>query len=114
MIMTRSSAPALRVAAGLVLLVVVAALLPAAAVSAAGPSATSYRMQAGYDVSVYLNWKTRWVHVKTTIELLNTSGYAVDRRNVFAACGSSKTIKLAVGIWCCCMNRLAKDLLDSI
>ena len=98
-IMTRSSAPALRVAAGLVLLVVVAALLPAAAVSAAGPSSTSYRMQAGYDVSVYLNWKTRWVHVKTTIEIVNTSGALVDRlllNSAAAKLGSLKQLKATV------------------
>ena len=65
----------------LLVLAVLLALVPAAATSAA----TSYKMEARYDVDVHLDWDTRWVDVRTTIDLDNTGSKAVDRLELNSA-----------------------------
>ena len=74
---------------------VLAALVPAAPVSAA----SSYDLEARYTVSLHLDWDTRWVDVKTTIALRNTSGRAIDRlelNTVAAKLGSLKNLRARV------------------
>lgn len=81
-----------RPAAVLLVLVVLAALLPGATVSAA----TSYDLEARYDVDVHLDWDTRWVDVRTTIDLVNRSGRAIDRlelNTVAAKLGNLKNLR---------------------
>jgi hypothetical protein len=83
---------ALAVALALVLL---AALIPAGTVSAAA----SFRLEARYDVDVHLDWDTRWVDVKTTIDLRNTSGGSVNRlelNTVAAKLGGLKNLRARV------------------
>ena len=55
-------------------LTLLTALVPAAA-----SAATSYDLEARYDVDVHLAWATRWVEVKTTIDMRNRSGKSIDR-----------------------------------
>jgi hypothetical protein len=62
-------------------LALMAALLPAAAASAA----TSFDLEARYDVGVHLDWDTRWVTLRTTIDVLNTSGRSIDRLELNSA-----------------------------
>jgi aminopeptidase N len=80
-----------------VALLALSMLLPAVASPVLGR--TSYDMEASYDVSVHLDWDSRRVHVKTTIELLNTSGGAVHHiilNTVAAKLGSIKNLKAKV------------------
>ncbi len=62
-------------------LALLALLLPASTARAA----TSYDMEARYEVDFHLDWDTRRVRVKTAIDLLNTSGGPVDRLELNAA-----------------------------
>lgn len=81
-------------------LAVSAVLLPAATVSAAQPAASSYALEARYHVDVYLDWDTRWVKVKTGIDLVNRSGGPVDRlqlNTVAAKHGNIRNLKVRVG-----------------
>jgi hypothetical protein len=76
-------------------LVLLAALVPGATVSAA----TSYDLEARYDVDVHIDWDTRWVDVKTTIDLRNTSGSGIDRlelNTVAAKLGAMKNLRARV------------------
>jgi hypothetical protein len=59
-------------------LVLLAGLVDVPATLAVGP-ASSTRLEARYDVKLKLGWQTRRVHVKTAIDLRNTSGGPVDR-----------------------------------
>ena len=65
----------------LLLLVLSSVLVPGASASAA----TSYDMEARYTVAVHLDWDTRWVDVRTTIELDNTGSKAVDKLELNSA-----------------------------
>jgi hypothetical protein len=88
----RSWAPA----AVLVLMLVLLSPFPTAA---AQPAVASYDMEARYDVSVHLDWDTRWVDVTTSIDLLNTSGGPVDRlelNTVAAKLGSMRKLRVKV------------------
>ena len=76
-------------------LVLVALLLPTATASAA----TSYDLEARYDVEVFLDWSSRWVDVKTRIAVRNTSGRAIDRlelNTVAAKLGKMKDLRARV------------------
>jgi hypothetical protein len=78
------------------LLLFVAVVLPGAPVSAAA----SYDLEARYDVNLHLDWDSRWVHVKTNVELLNSSAEPVDRlhlNTVAAKLGKMKGLKVKVG-----------------
>ncbi len=89
-----------RAAAVLVVVMSLVVLVPGAAVSAARPAASSYALEARYDVDVNLDWATRWVKVKTTIDLVNRSGGPVDRlqlNTVAAKLGNLKSLKVKVG-----------------
>jgi hypothetical protein len=44
-----------------------------------GPAATSHDLEARYDVDVHLDWDTRWVSVRTAIDVRNTSGAGIGR-----------------------------------
>ncbi len=77
---TRAPLGRLRAAGAVLVLVVLAALLPAATVSAA----SSYDLDTRYTVGVHLDWDTRWVDVKTTIDVRNTSGQTIDRLDLNA------------------------------
>ncbi len=59
----------------LLALTLLALLVPPTAVSAA----SSYELEARYDVDLHLDWDTRRVSVKTTIDLRNSSGGPIDR-----------------------------------
>ena len=52
---------------------------PVSRSTAQQPAVASYRLEAGYDVAVRLDWDARRVDVETTITLRNTSGGPVDR-----------------------------------
>jgi hypothetical protein len=65
----------------LLIVSLLAVLLPASAASAA----TSYDLEARYAVNVHLDWDTRWVDVRTTIDLRNTSGRSIDRLELNSA-----------------------------
>ena len=76
----------------LLLLVLSAATFPAATASAA----TNYDLEARYDVDVHLDWDTRWVDVKTTIDVRNRSGRYIDRlelNTVAAKLGGLKNLR---------------------
>lgn len=82
-------------------LLVALLLVPLAAppAAAAQPAATSYHLEARYDVSVHLDWDTRRVDVRTTIDVLNTSGGPVDRlelNTVAAKLGSMRRLRVTV------------------
>lgn len=71
----------------------------AAQPAAAQPAMASYHMEARYDVSVHLDWDTREVDIRTTIDLLNTSGGPVDRlelNSVAAKLGSMRRLRVTV------------------
>ncbi|MFV2063030.1 MAG: hypothetical protein ACC726_05890 [Chloroflexota bacterium] len=74
-------------------LLLLTALVPAAAVSAARPAVASFDLEARYEVSVFLRWSTRRVTVKTTIELLNDSGGPVDRLELNTVAAKLSTLK---------------------
>lgn len=77
------------------LLVLVALLLPGTGASAA----TSYDLEARYDVDVHLEWDSRRVDVRTRITLRNTSGRTIDRlelNTVAAKLGSMKDLRARV------------------
>ncbi len=59
----------------LILLVAVAMLIPSTPVS----SASSYNLEARYNVSLHLDWASRRLRVTTVIDLLNTTSGPVDR-----------------------------------
>ena len=65
----------------LLLLAMLVVLVPGATASAA----SSYDMDARYTVKVHLDWDTRWVDVRTTIEVDNTGSRAVDRLDLNSA-----------------------------
>jgi hypothetical protein len=76
-------------------LVLLAALLPANVARAA----TSYDLEARYDAKVHLDWDTRWVRVRTTIDLVNTSGGPIDRlqlNTVAAKLGNLRNLRARV------------------
>ncbi len=80
------SKPGALTSAGLVLapllaLLMLVLLLP----PATARGASSFEMEARYAVDVHLDWDTRWVRVRTTIELRNTSGGPVDRLDLNTA-----------------------------
>ncbi len=69
--------------------------------ASASPAAarSSHDLQASYDVAVHLDWDSRWVHVKTTIDVTNTSGGPVGRihlNTVAARLGSMRQLKTKV------------------
>jgi hypothetical protein len=79
----------------LLMLVLLVLLLPP---SSAG-AASSYELEARYDVDVHLDWDTRWVNVKTAIDLRNTSSSQVDRldlNTVAAKLGSLRKLRARV------------------
>jgi hypothetical protein len=85
----------LRVALFTLVLLMLGALVPSAAVSAA----TSYDLEGRYTVGVHLDWDTRWVDVTTTIALRNTSGRTIDRlelNTVAAKLGGMKNLRARV------------------
>ncbi|MEX1294798.1 MAG: hypothetical protein AB1Z67_01370 [Candidatus Limnocylindrales bacterium] len=85
----------LRATAAVLVLIVLAALVPAATVSAA----SSYDLETRYTVGVHLDWDTRWVDVTTTIDVDNTSGRSIDRldlNTVAAKLGSMKNLRARV------------------
>lgn len=88
--------PRSRVPALLLAFVFAAVLsLPVGSVAAA----SSYDLEARYDVSLYLDWGSRRVHVKTDIDLLNTTPGSVDRirlNTVAAKLGHMKALKVKV------------------
>jgi hypothetical protein len=91
----RASLGRLRAVAAVLVLVVLAALVPAATVSAA----SSYDLETRYTVGVHLDWDTRWVDVSTTIDVRNTSGRAIDRldlNTVAAKLGGMKNLRARV------------------
>ena len=76
-------------------LAMLALLLPASTAQAA----TSYDLEARYEVDLHLDWDTRRVSVKTTIDLDNTSGGPVDRLELNAApakLGNLKNLRVKV------------------
>ena len=85
----------LRAAVAVLIFALLAAVVPAATVSAV----SSYDLEARYSVGVHLDWDTRWVDVTTTIDLRNTSGRAIDRldlNTVAAKLGSMKNLRARV------------------
>lgn len=81
------------------LLVLLLVLLSALPTAAAQPTVASYRLEARYDVSVHLDWDTRWVDVGTSIDVLNTSGVPVDQlelNSVAAKLGSMRKLRVKV------------------
>ena len=85
---TRSSSALPRPLSVLLALVLLLALVPAAGASAA----TSYDLEARYDVDVRLDWDSRWVDLRTVIDVRNTAGKALDRLEL-----NSAAVKL--GAW---------------
>jgi hypothetical protein len=80
----------------LVALLVLAALL---APGTGASAATSYDLEARYDVDVHLDWDTRWVDVRTRIALRNTSSRTIDRlelNTVAAKLGGMKVLRARV------------------
>jgi hypothetical protein len=71
--------PAHTIVGPLRLAVVVFVLLALLVPGPNAAAATSYDLEARYDVDVHLDWDSRWVDVKTRISLRNTSGQAIDR-----------------------------------
>ena len=89
----------------LMLMLVPLATAPAAAQPAAAqpavaqPAVASYHLEARYDVSVHLDWDTRRVTVRTSIDVLNSSGGPVDRlelNTVAAKLGSMRKLRVTV------------------
>jgi hypothetical protein len=79
----------------LLVLALLAVLLPGATASAA----TSYDLEARYDVDVHLDWDTRWVDVKTTLDIDNRSGKSIDRlelNTVAAKLGNLENLRVKV------------------
>ena len=79
----------------LVALTLLALLVPQSSIMAA----SRYNLEATYGVSLYLDWDSRWTHVKTTIDLRNTSGGPVDRLQLntsAAKLGGLKGLKVKV------------------
>lgn len=79
----------------LLTLVLLVLLLPT---SSAG-AASSYELEARYDVDVRLDWDTRWVRVTTAIDLRNTSGSRIDRlelNTVAAKLGGLRNLRVKV------------------
>ncbi len=78
-----------------------AALLIAVLMAPGGSAsaASSYQLEARYDVDLHLDWATRRLHVKTRIDLLNTTSGSVDRirlNTVAAKLGNMKGLKVKV------------------
>jgi hypothetical protein len=93
---SRAAAASGAAAALIALLLLVVAALPGAA---AQPAVASYRLEARYDVSVHLDWATRRVAVRTSIDVLNSSGGPVDRlelNTVAAKLGSMRRLRVTV------------------
>ena len=89
------SAPLARLAALSFTLLLLGLLLPAAVVQ----GATSYDLEARYDVDLHLDWDTRRISVTTDIDLRNTSGEAVDRlelNTVAAKLGGLRDLRVKV------------------
>jgi hypothetical protein len=87
--------PALSLAIAALALVLLVLLLPPGLARAA----TSFDLEARYDVDVRLDWDTRWVSVRTTIDLRNTSGGPVDRlqlNTVAAKLGQMRNLRARV------------------
>lgn len=85
----------LRAVAATLVLVVLAALVPASTATAV----SSYDLETRYTVGVHLDWDTRWVDVTTTIDVRNTSGRAIDRldlNTVAAKLGNMKNLRARV------------------
>ena len=61
----------------------VALVLALVALTALAPSpasaASSYTLEARYDVRLHLDWDSRWVDVRTRIDVRNTAGRPIDR-----------------------------------
>ena len=72
----------------MVALFLLLALAPATGASAA----TSYDVEARYEVDVDLDWDSRWVDVRTVIDVRNTAGKVIDRLEL-----NSAAVKL--GAW---------------
>ena len=63
------------------------------------PTATGLSMVATYDVTLHLDWDTRRVKVVTEIDLVNTSGQAVDRlhlNTIAAELGAMRRLDIRV------------------
>ncbi len=80
----------------LLVLTLLAVLVPAGSVSAG----TSYDLEARYTVAVHLDWDTRWVDLRTTIDFTNTSGKYIDRLELNSAAvklGGYRNLRARVG-----------------
>ena len=88
-----------RAIAWLALLSLFVSLLLASVSASPVAGRSSYDMEASYDVEMHLDWDSGRVHVKTKIDLLNTSGGPIDRivlNTVAAKLGSIKGLKARV------------------
>jgi len=89
----------IRTLAVLLMLALVGALLLGALRPGGALGATSYDLEARYDVAVHLDWDTRWVKVKTSIDLRNTSNKPIDRlklNTVAAKLGNLRNLRVKV------------------
>jgi len=89
----------IRPPAALLTLALLGTLLSGALLPASALGATSYDLEARYDVAVHLDWDTRWVDVKTSIDLRNTSNGPIDRlhlNTVAAKLGNLKGLRARV------------------
>jgi len=96
---TRSQPRPASVTARLSLVVLLASLILLSISASPVAGRTSYQVEASYDVSVHLAWDTGRVHVKTRIELHNTSGGPLDRivlNTVAAKLGSIRNLKARI------------------
>ena len=87
--------PLPRYSAVVLVLAMLAVLVPTTAASAA----TSYDLEARYAAKIDLDWDTRWVDVRTTIDLVNTSGRTIDRLQLNSAAvklGGHKNLRARV------------------
>lgn len=63
------------------------------------PAGASYALDASYDVDLFLDWDTRRLRITTTIDLVNTSGRAVDRlhlNTIAARLGTLRKLRVRV------------------
>jgi hypothetical protein len=66
---------------------------------AVAPAAASHDLDAEYDVDLFLDWQSRRLNITTTIDVLNTSGAAVDRlhlNTIAAKLGSMRKLRATV------------------
>ena len=85
---TVRSAALRRPLAALLALLLLLTQAPATGASAA----TSYDVEARYDVDVRLDWASRWVDLRTIIDVRNTAGQTIDRLEL-------NTAAVKLGAW---------------